>query len=85
MFTHLTLIRFPSACASQSGRQATRSAGNSSSDIGRWRGPFRLTTPDATGRRFVLTLIHSSAPSAQRDAEQRRFIDASAAMLDHPA
>ena len=71
MATHLTLIRCPSAFAPNPCRQGKRGAGDRSPIAGHWNGPARLTTPDATGRRFVLSLIRSSAPAGRPDPGRR--------------
>ena len=70
MSGHLTLIRCPSAFDSYSERQIASSGPHQRSRRS------RLTTPDAMGRRFVLTLIHTAASPKRPDPKRQ---------LDHPA
>jgi len=84
MSTHLTLIRCPFAFRPHPARREGRGGRDSSPVSGHWSGPARLTTPDATGRRFVLTLVHPSDPSERPGPGRRRHTGYSGA-LDHPA
>lgn len=84
MATHLTLIRCPTAFMRHPSYRAAPTARESCPVAGHLSGPARLTTPDATGRRFVLALLRSPAPPARPDPN-RGHSGASAAVFDHPA